>query len=91
MKDPDKVVSPTDNLVLIDLGMEDPGGHIPFTLLCDFPLDVGDGSAIEISVSGSPDACIFASLAHVVSCPIAPRMDWVSSSNRLPFNPRSRV
>ena len=77
MKDPGKVIPPTDNLVLIDLGAENSEGHVPFTLLDDIPLDLGHGSAIEESAIGSLSVHIFC-LAHVVSCPTAPRTDWVS-------------
>ena len=90
MKDPDKVVSPTGNLVFINLRVEDPGCHAPSILLEDLPLDLGHGSAVEISVNESSSVRI-AGLTHVVSCPIAVRMDWVSSSSCLPFNPLSRA
>ena len=58
MKDPDKVIPPTGNLVLIDLGAENSEGHVPFTLLDDIPLDLGHGSAIEASVIRSLSAHI---------------------------------
>ena len=52
VKDPDKVIPPNRNLVLIGLCVEDSGGYIAFTLLGDPPLNFGHGSAIKTSVSG---------------------------------------
>ena len=77
MKDPDKVIPPTGNLVLINLGAENSEDHVPFTLLDDIPLDLGHGAVIEASVIGSLSIHI-GGMAHVVSCPTAPRTDWVS-------------
>jgi hypothetical protein len=90
VKNPDKIVPPDRDLVLIVLRVEDSGDHVPVTLLDDLPLDLGDSSAIGKSVSESLGVPI-AGLAHVVSCPIALSTDRVSSSNRFPSNPRSRA
>ena len=90
VKDPNKVILPSGDLVLIDLRMEHSGEHIPFFLLNDLPLDLGHGSGIETRVSESLGARV-AGMTHVVSCPIALETEWPSSSNRLPFNPRSRA
>ena len=54
MKDPLKVLHPSDNLPLIAL-REDVSEHcISFTLLDDLPLYPRHGSSVEISVSGRP-------------------------------------
>ena len=90
MKDPDKVIPPSDNLVLIDLRVEDPGGDVPLAQLDDLPLDLCDHSAIGASISGLLGERIVG-IAHLVSCSIAPRTDWLSASNRVPFNPQSRA
>ena len=87
MKDSDKVLLPNSNLVPIALRKDKSGNPIPFTLFVDRPLDLGHGPAIETSVSGSLGAYVSV-LAHVVRSPIASRTDWLSSSNRLPFNLR---
>jgi hypothetical protein len=52
MKDPDKVLLPTHNLVLLGLRADKSGDRIPFALFDDLPLNTGQGSAIDTSVSG---------------------------------------
>ena len=47
MKDPNKVLLPSCNLVLIALRVNESGGCIPFTLLDNLPLNLGHCSAIE--------------------------------------------
>ena len=90
MEDPDEVLLPSRNLVLITFGVEESGGDTSFTPFNDLPLDISHGSAIEAPVNGSLSTQIIC-LAHVVSCPIAASTDRVSSSNRLPSTPRSRA
>jgi hypothetical protein len=53
MKDPDKVLLPSSDLVFIGFGEDESVERIPFTLLDDLPLDLGHGSAIKSSVSRS--------------------------------------
>ena len=60
-------------------------------MLDDLLVDLEYDSAITILVSESLGVRIAGGPAHVFSCSIAPRVEWVSSSNRLPFNPRSRA
>jgi hypothetical protein len=83
LKDPDQVLLPSRNFVLIVLGEEESEDRIPFTPLDDLPLHLCQGSAIETSVSGSLGARI---ATHAFRVPIASRTDWLSSSDRLPFN-----
>jgi hypothetical protein len=52
LKDPEKVLLPTRNLVLIGLRADESGDRIPFALFYDLPLDPSQGSAIHTSVSG---------------------------------------
>ena len=52
MKDPDQILLPSSNLVLISAGKDKSGDRIPFTPFDDFPLDLSHGPAIEASVSG---------------------------------------
>ena len=54
VEDPDKVVPPNGDIFLIALRVEQPGCHIPFTLLDDLPLDLANSPAVETSVSKSP-------------------------------------
>jgi hypothetical protein len=85
VKDPDKVLLPSSNLLLITLRENKPDDSIPFTLLDDVPLDPRQGSASEISVSGSlPER--MTGPAYTVKSPIALKTDWLSPSSRLPFN-----
>lgn len=88
VQEPNKVMPPNENIGLVALRVEESGGKIPFTLLGDVPLYLSHSSEIKISVSGSLNVH---TLAHVVSCPIAPSTDQLSSSNFFPFNPRSRA
>jgi hypothetical protein len=90
VKDPEEVISPNRNLILIALRVEDPEDHISVTLLDDLPLDLGNGSGFEVSAIESLSIYV-ARLSHVVSCRIALSTDRVSSSNLLPSNPRSRA
>ena len=85
MKDPEKVLLPSGNLVLIALGEDESGDHISFTLFVDLLLDLSQGSAIEISVSRSLGVHI-TGLTHVVRSPIALSTDSLSPSVCLPFN-----
>jgi hypothetical protein len=85
LKDPNQVLLPTRNLVLIVPGEDELEGCVPFTTLDDLLLHLYQGPAIEASVSVSLGVCI-AGLAHVFRFPIASRTDWLSSSGRLPFN-----
>ena len=52
MKDPDEVLLPSRNLLLVALREDESHRCIPFTLLRDFLLDPCHGSAIKKSVSG---------------------------------------
>ena len=52
MKDPDKVIPPSSNLVLIALRVEDSGSHVPLAQLDDLPLDLCDHSASGTLISG---------------------------------------
>ena len=51
VKNPDKVLLPSRNLLLVALREDEPGHGIPFALLDDFLLDHGQSPAIERSVS----------------------------------------
>jgi hypothetical protein len=53
VKDPDKVLLPSSNLVLIALCQDEPEYCTPFTPLRDLPLDPCQGPAIQTLVSGS--------------------------------------
>ena len=88
MKDPDEIVPPNRNLVLIALRAEKSRDRIPFTVLDDFRLDLGHRSAIQALVRGSFVVDI-AIPAYAVNCTIAPRTERLRSSNRLPSTPRS--
>ena len=46
VKDSDKVLLPSGNLVLVTLRENESGDRPPFTLLGDLPLDLGHGSGI---------------------------------------------
>ena len=46
-KNPDKILIPSSNFVLIAFGEEESVDGIPFTLLDDLPLDLGQSSATE--------------------------------------------
>ena len=51
MKDPDEVLLPTKNRILIVLLVDEPRGHIPFSLLDGLLPDRGHSSAIGTLVS----------------------------------------
>ena len=48
MKDPDEILLPSNNLVLIGFGEDESVDRAPFTLLDDLPLDLGQSSVVEI-------------------------------------------
>jgi hypothetical protein len=52
VKNPEKVLLPSRNLILIALGEDESMESIPFALLDDLSLDSGHRSVIEVSVSG---------------------------------------
>ena len=85
LKDPDKILLPSRNLVLIGLREDESENRVPFGLLDNLPLDLGDGSVIK--VSKSLEVCVLGP-AHPVKSPIASRTDGLSPSNCLPFNLR---
>jgi hypothetical protein len=85
VKDPDKVLLPSCDLVLIAFGKDESIDRAPFTLLNHLPLHLGQCSAIKLSVSGSLWVHMNG-LAYTVSSPIASRTDWLSWSNCFPFN-----
>lgn len=85
VKNPDKVLLPTGNLVLVTLREDKSGDCISLTLPDDLTLDLGHGSAIRISMDHQAHTIC---PAHVVRSPIAPRTHWLSPSNPLPFNLR---
>jgi hypothetical protein len=77
VKDPDKVLLPNCNLVLIGFGDDKSVDRVPFTLLDNPTLDLGQCSRIKSSVSGS--LCVrMDGMAHVFSSLIASRTDWLS-------------
>ena len=51
MEDPDEVLLPTKNRILIVLLVDESRGHIPFSLLDGLLLDRGHGSAIGTLLS----------------------------------------
>ena len=77
MKNSDKILLPSSDLVLIAFGEDESVQCIALALLDDLPLDLGQGSKIEIvckwitPYGGS-------GLTHVVNPPIASRTDWLS-------------
>jgi hypothetical protein len=52
VKNPDKVLLPSGNLVLIALCEDEPEYCTPFTPLRDLPLDPRQGSTVQTLVSG---------------------------------------
>ena len=50
MENPDKILLPRGNLALIALGENESMYRIPFTLLDDLPLDLGQSPIIENNV-----------------------------------------
>lgn len=90
-EDPGQVLLPGNDSIFIRLRMEESRGRTSFTLLDDLLLDLGHGSAIiGTLVSETPRAYI-ADSTHIVNCSIASSTEWLSLSNCLPFNPRSRA
>jgi hypothetical protein len=87
VEDPDKILFPTHNLLLVPLRKHESDYCAPFTLLDDLPLDSRHGSAIQPLVSGSLTMFMI-DMAHAFSSSIASRIDRLSPSNRLPFNLR---
>jgi hypothetical protein len=85
LKDPNEILLPTRNLVLVVLGEDESEHSTPFTPLADLLLHFYQGPVIEVSVKGSLGARIVV-LAHVFRFPIASRTDCLSSSDRFPFN-----
>ena len=59
MENPDKVVPPSQNLVLIAFRVDNSRDCAPFPVLDNLPLDPGHGSTIEVSVSKSLSAYTF--------------------------------
>ena len=90
MKDPGELLTPTHDHISVRSRMETPKDRVPFTLLDDLLLDLGHSPVIETLVSRSLDVHIAVS-TYVVSFSIAPSTVRLSSSCRLPSNPRSRV
>ena len=85
VKDLDKVLLPSGNLVLVSLREDKPEGCVPFTVLDDLPLDIRHSSVIKQLVGGLLGMRITGP-AHVVRSPIASSTSWLSSSNCLPSN-----
>ena len=90
VEDPVEVQPPGRDRPLIVLRVKNSRDRILSTPLDDAPLDLGHSPAIANLVSEWPGICIIGS-AHVVNCSIASKTDWLSSSIRLPFIPRSRA
>jgi hypothetical protein len=74
VKNPDKVLLPSRDLILIALGEDESMESIPFALLDDLSLDSVHRSVIEVSVSGLLGVGVFG-LTHSVRSPIASRTD----------------
>ena len=47
MKNPDKVLIPSRNLILVALREDEPEGRVSFAPLIDIPLHLNHGSAID--------------------------------------------
>ena len=77
MKDPDKVLFPSGNLVLITLRVDESEDGFPFTLLDDISMDLGQGSAIKSPINASSSVRV-AGPAHAVNSPIALRTGGLS-------------
>jgi hypothetical protein len=58
MKEPDKVLLPSSNFILVVLREDESEDCILFALLADLPLHLSHGSAIDTSVSESPVMCM---------------------------------
>ena len=74
MKDPEEVLLPNRDLVLVAFCEDESEHWIPFPLLFDLPLNPRHDSAIETPVSGRLFVCV-TGLAHEVRSPITSRMD----------------
>ena len=85
VKDSDKVLLPTGDLILVALREDESEERVSFTLLDDLPLDPSQGTTINTSVSELLGEHTMG-MAYVVRIPIASRTDWLSSSALLPFN-----
>ena len=85
LKDPEKVLFPSGNLILNLLRNEEYGNHVSFSLLEYTPLDLCQGSTIEALVSRSLGEGV-AGLTHVVRSPMPSRTGSLSSPNDLPSN-----
>ena len=77
VKDPNKVLLPGNDFVLVAFGEDESVERVPFTLLDDLPLDFGQSTVIETKVSRVFRVKIIG-LAHIVSSPIESRTDWLS-------------
>ena len=77
VKDPEKILLPSSDLSLITLGENESMYRVPFTMLDDLTLDLGQGSASE-NIGKYINLCAVTGLAHVVSSAIASRTDWLS-------------
>ena len=74
MKNPDEVLPPSRDPVLVGLGKDESDRHVPFSLLDDLLLHLRYGSAIESS-AGRPVGVCIVGVAHTVRSPIASRTD----------------
>lgn len=90
VEDPDKVLVPTGNIVLVVFSAGKPRDRIPFTALDDPLFDLGNSFAIETSVSVSLNVDS-AGLTHVVRSLIASMTALLSPSSHFPFNLRKRT
>ena len=76
VKDPEKILPPNSNLVLIALGEDESVDRTPFTLFDDLFLHFPHRSAIKSPMSRS--LVVRHSLPHIASSPIASRTEWLS-------------
>ena len=90
LKDPHEILLPTRNRILIALLVDKSRESIPFALVDGLLLNCGHGSVIGTVVSETLNAHL-PDQTHVVNFSIAPNTDRLSSSDRLPSNPRSRA
>ena len=91
VEDPIEIPSPSGNCIFVVPGMEASRDRVTFSLCDNLPLDLPHGSVITTVVSRLLLAQTIGGPTHDVSCPIASRTEPLSSSDRLPFNPRSRA
>ena len=91
MKDPSEVLLPGGNFILVGLRVKESRYCISFALFYDLPPHLGHGPTISEAVISGMHRVRISGPAHVVSCSIAPSTDLLSSCNRLPSKPRSRV